>query len=603
MLDRQQRLGSVRVGPPEPPPPPEPQEIGLGDLFAFAKRRRMAIGVSVLVALVLGAMWAAASPAEYSASTSLLIDTRKIDIFSDGDVFQDSAISNATVETQVEILRSGQIAATVVDKLNLGADAAFMADPGGPIDQIKDQVTGLVDRALNAEAAPVPTEQGLRSAAINKLRKNLKVGRTGLSYVIGISFKSGDPDVAMRVVNAVTTAYLEDQVGAQVSTAQRATNWLDQRIDELRVQVNDPTLSIEEKSAIRATYDTFLQRYTETVQQQSLPLTEARVITYASNGAKTAPDSTMIMAGALILGGIAGLGLGITRDFIDKSVRSGQRVQNVTRVPFLGYLPRFDVKGRAMRHFAREAKKANHVLEQRFGAGPAYSVVLTSPFSRFTETIRSIRVAASRLSPDPMVVLGIISPMPGEGRTTVAVNLARLAAQSGARTLLIDGDIRTATLSKNLVPTANAGLLNLIARTAQPEQAIWTDAATPLRFIPAGTSTGARNTAEVLGSEGMRSLLDACRQHYDLIVVDLPPVLPVVDVRAAAHLFDAFVMVAEWGATSEDALVKAAQMSGIAEKVVGTVLNKVNLSAQKRYTSQEIEVITNDRAASYRQVA
>jgi uncharacterized protein involved in exopolysaccharide biosynthesis len=440
MLDRQQRFGPVRVAPD--PVPAEPKEIGLADLLAFAKRRRLVIGVSVLVAVVLGGVWAAASPPVYSASTSLLIDTRKIDIFSDGDVYQDASITNASVETQVEILRSGLIAGRVVDQLALATDPAFMADPGSPLDQLQDQVAALAARAFSADAATPPSEQAIRNSAINKLRKNLRVGRTGLSYVIGVTFSSADPQLSARIVNAVTDAYLQDQVGAQVSTAQRATNWLSGRIEELRAQVNDPTLPVEEKSAIRATYDTFLQRYTETVQQQNLPLTEARVITYATNGSKTAPDSTMIMAAAIIFGGVVGLGLGITRDFMDKSVRTGSRVQEVTHAPFLGYLPRFDVRGRAMRRFARDARKSGDATAQRFGAGPAYSLVLNTPFSRFAETIRSIRVAASRLTADPMVVLGVISPMPGEGRTTVAINLARLAAQSGARTLLIDGDLR-----------------------------------------------------------------------------------------------------------------------------------------------------------------
>lgn len=600
MLDRQQRLGAVRVAPE---PMPEPKEIGLADLFAFAKRRRLAIGLSVLVAVVLGGVWTAASPPVYSASTSLLIDTRKIDIFSDGDVYQDASITNAAVETQVEILRSGLIAGRVVDELGLVSDPVFMADPGSPLDQLQDQVASLAAHALRADAATPPTEQGLRNSAINKLRKNLKVGRTGLSYVIGVSFSSADAALSARIVNAVTNAYLEDQVGAQVSTAQRATNWLSGRIEELRAQVNDPTLTIEEKSAIRATYDTFLQRYTETVQQQNLPLTEARVITYATNGSKTAPDSAMIMAAAIIFGGVVGLGLGVTRDFLDKAVRTGTRVQEVTHAPFLGYLPRFDVRGRAMRRFARDARKSGDAVAQRFAAGPAYSLVLNTPFSRFAETIRSIRVAASRLAADPMVVLGVVSPMPGEGRTTVAINLARLAAQSGARTLLIDGDLRNSTLSKNLVPTARAGLINLVARSVAPEQAIWTDAATPLRFIPAGTSTQAGSASEVLSSDGMRGLLDACRQHYDLIVVDLPPLLPVVDVRAAAHLFDAFAMVAEWGGTSEDALAQAFQVAGVGEKVIGTVLNKVNLSTQKRYASHELEMISDNRLSSHRQVA
>jgi succinoglycan biosynthesis transport protein ExoP len=593
MLDRYpNRVAATPISPPDPSP--GLVEIGLPHILGFLRRQRAVIALCVAAVLALGFAYLVVAPALYKATSWVLIDTRKMQIFGQGDVFQESTVSNTTVETQVQILQSGKIAADVVDLLDLTHDPDFMSSDWDPIGAITGRVRSLLSGTVDLvsglfvtpeEPAPSSAVDRTRQRAIDIFQKFLTVEREGLSYVITVGFTSTDPATAARIANETTKAYLADQANSQAASAQRASKWLQARILELQEQAAAPGLSPQEKSAIRATHDSFLQRYTEAVQQQSLPVTEARTITEAvPPRSKSSPKALFTIIASLAVGGMLGLGVALLRDLLDRTVRTRQQLESVTGLACLGLLPTFDLGGRAMRRAAKRRKKLLDVSAQKFAAGPTYSVVLSAPFSRFSETLRGIKVAVDTAANGPLRVLGVASSIPNEGKTTVAVNLARLAAQSGSRVLLIDGDLRNPVLSQNIVPPEAPGLMHLATGRGQLSELIWSDQATRLHFLPAGVEGKLANGSEFLSSNAMKALLDGLRKQYDLIIVDLPAILSVVDVRAAAHQIDGFVFVVGWGQTTEDMVVAALQEGGIEGKVIGTVLNKVDLSALRRFS-------------------
>jgi succinoglycan biosynthesis transport protein ExoP len=453
-----------------------------------------------------------------------------------------------------------------------------------------------------ATADQVRIDAARRAAAVATLMANTTVGRVGLSYVIFVSYTSENPLEATRIADALSAAYIDDQLNAQFNIARRASDWLQASIEELRRQGDDANLTPQERSAVRATYDAFLQRYTQAVQQESLPVAEARVLTPASPGRKTAPNTLFILAGSLMFGGVLGLGIGLARDLLDRAVRTRQQVEQVTGAPFLGYLPTFDLGGWTMRRIAKRARTMLHPESRQFAAGPAFSVVLTAPFSRFTETLRAVKVAADSNAVKPVNVLGVISSVPNEGKTTVSVNLARVIAQGGARVLLVDGDLRNPVLSRDLVPPKTPGLVQVLYGRAQPFDVIWTDHATPLHFLPAGAD-GKVSANDLLGSKAHQALIEAYRVRYNVIIFDLPAVLPVVDVRAAAHLFEGFVFVVEWGYTTEETLSQAFHVQGVEERVIGTVLTKVKLSSLKQFGDQLAQLPADKYLESYKHTA
>ena len=181
-------------------------------------------------------------------------------------------------------------------------------------------------------------------------------------------------------------------------------------------------------------------------------------------------------------------------------------------------------------------------------------------------------------------IIGFTSSMPNESKSSIAVAVARLAAQTGARTLLVDCDLRNPSLSRSLSPRAVSGLLEVVSGKSTLEKAIWLDPVTNMRFLPAAMKARLAHSSEVLASERMRKFFDSLRHSYDYIFIDFAPLTPIVDVRASTNLVDSFIYVVAWGHTRIDFVEQALRSAGgVYEHLLGVVLNKVNLASLGRY--------------------
>ncbi len=205
------------------------------------------------------------------------------------------------------------------------------------------------------------------------------------------------------------------------------------------------------------------------------------------------------------------------------------------------------------------------------------------PLSSFAETMRSARIAADLHVIKPHKIIGVVSVLPGEGKSTVAVNLAQTLAMS-ARTLLIDADLRNPGATRALGQHAEAGLLEVLLEGQAPASVMLSAERGDLKFIPAVVKRRVPHSSEMLASPQMAKLLADVAGQFDYIILDLPPLGPVVDARAIAGKVDGFVMVVEWGATSRrvvrDTLLAEPQ---IANRCLGVVLNKVDAEKMKLY--------------------
>ena len=178
----------------------------------------------------------------------------------------------------------------------------------------------------------------------------------------------------------------------------------------------------------------------------------------------------------------------------------------------------------------------------------------------------------------------MISALPNEGKTTVAKNFASLLAQLGATTLLIDGDFRECGLTRSLASHANAGILEAIRGDRALRDLLLLEPDSGLLFLPAVIRKRLHHPGEVLSSPGMRSLLNEAGKDFDYIIVDLPPLAPVVDVRAAAPVFDAFVLTVEWGRTAWPMVqTTLASNEVVYDKCIGVILNKVQMKKLDLY--------------------
>ncbi len=205
------------------------------------------------------------------------------------------------------------------------------------------------------------------------------------------------------------------------------------------------------------------------------------------------------------------------------------------------------------------------------------------PSSAFAETLRSARIAADVHIDRPHKVIGIVSVLPGEGKSTIAMNFAQALAGS-ASVLLIDADLRNPGATRALGQHAEEGLLEVLLEGRAPASAMLTDPDTGLRFLPAVVRRRIPHSSEILASAAMARLLAQVAGEFDYVVLDLPPLGPVVDARAIAPRVDGFVMVVEWGGTSrkavKDTLNAEAQIAG---RCLGVILNKVDAGKMKLY--------------------
>jgi exopolysaccharide transport family protein len=341
----------------------------------------------------------------------------------------------------------------------------------------------------------------------------------------------------------------------------------------------------------RGIYETFLSRFTQSVQQQSFPSTEARVVTVASPPrGPSSPKVTLTIA----LAGICGLGLGImsalAREQMNRQIHTRAQLEKLLGTSCLAVLPAFPQKGPVMRKLQGATRDS----------GAFRQISEVAPFSATAEALRYIKVAID-LHPTGGRVIGIVSALPGEGKTTVATGFAAFVAKSGSRTLLIDADLRNPSMTRALGYVNAPGLVNMVADKSNFDDLVITDSKFKFDFLPSSTRMKPSNSSDILNSPAMKDMLRAAKSNYDYVLVDLPPILPVVDVKAVAHLFDAFVLVVEWGSTSTDEILKAVGASPIvSERLLGAVLNKADEAIMRRfegYSDRRYTYYTNEPAS------
>jgi polysaccharide biosynthesis transport protein len=335
----------------------------------------------------------------------------------------------------------------------------------------------------------------------------------------------------------------------------------------------------------RTLYDSYLQKFQESIQQQSAPVADTRIITLATAPLfKSSPKTLLLIVAGLILGLFGGAGTVVAREMSADVFRSADDVERGTGFECLGTTPMVKPSRKTRRRQLQVSAMQRWTGHKAFVASSVCENVLEDPFSRFSEALRNVKVSIDslRLTRDVRVI-GVISAVPGEGKTTIAGNLASLVAGAGHRTLLIDADLHRRALTSALVANPKAGLLEALADPSQLQNIVHTRDGSGLDVLACVTRRRPTNAAEILGSAQMYHLLTMTRGLYDYVFVDFAAIMPVVDAKAAAHLVDGFVYVAEWGSSSRKLVLEALSSSDvIRERLIGILLNRADPSALRQ---------------------
>jgi len=290
----------------------------------------------------------------------------------------------------------------------------------------------------------------------------------------------------------------------------------------------------------RSLYGTFLQRYSQAVQDQTFPIAEARVVTPAVAPLhKSWPTALIVLAGSLVVGLAVGFGLALAREILDQRLRTPAQVRDATGLDTLAQLPQLYRKDYAPRRgFTEDGVELRQRARALSVRASILRVATDSPFSPFAEALRGIRVRiVQRHARSPAFrVIGVVSVGANEGKSTVAANLAHTLAASGSKTILLDWDLRRTTLTNTLAFRNEGGFTDLASGAAPLTAAIWHDPNDGMAFLPATSGKVSTQAVEVLGSERTKATLDALRTSHDYVVVDLPALGAVMDAQAVAHL-------------------------------------------------------------------
>ncbi len=717
--------------------------IDIDAALAIIRRQWRIVLAAIAVAGAIGLAFAATAVPIYSATATLLIDRNNSQIVEQlstiGGVIEDEA----SILSQVEVLQSETIGLAVVDSLKLTENQEFRATRASLLSSIFGTIRSLVNVSQwfsPAKKEFVVDDGTLKRSLSDQLLNGLSVKRIGRTYALELTYNSTSPVLAAQIVNAVASAYLLDKLNSKYEATRRASDWLSDRIAELRQRALDTDLAVQKfraehnlistgnnsllsdqqlaesnsalilaqsetakararvqriehilatddvdgvvtdildssvandlrkkylesskieaeitrrlgsnhiqavrlrnemqeyrrlmfqeisriaqsyksdlevseakekslaESVAKATdisnsasetqvqlrelqreaetyknmYQTFLQRYQEAMQQQSFPVTEARVISKAMPPRiPSKPNKPIILALFMIMGAAAGGGIAMFREFRDRFFRTGEQVRDVLGLEFLGNTPLIPNKP------VTEAPESSHPGLTLPTSVARYAV--DHPLSSFAETLRSTRLAIDLgiSTKSGARIVGVVSALPSEGKSTISINLAQLLAGQGARVLLLDADIRNPGATRAMARHASEGLLEVLLEGRSVQDVLLRDEKTRLAFLPTVVKQRVPHSSELLTSAQMHKLLAEASNAFDYIIVDLPPLGPVVDARAMAGRIDGFIFVTEWGKTARRAVRNTVENEvHIRKKCLGVILNKVDTEKLKLY--------------------
>jgi polysaccharide biosynthesis transport protein len=468
-------------------------------------------------------------------------------------------LSGATITTQ----QASQVNAQLIEARSMRAQAEAryrgaqgMARSSGTVESAGDVLASqLIQRLREQESevrralAEMTNRYGTRHPLIINKREELR----DLQGKIGEEVNK----VVKGLANEVEVARAKEQS-------------LNGELDKLQDQVGrggqaEVTLKQlqREADANRTLYESFLARFKQVNEQQNMQEADSRVIARAEPPLKTSFPNKLLF---LLIGVFGGIGLGIFIAFLieyfDRGFRGMPQIEETLGLTALGMVP--SLKG------TTDKTPEDYILEK--------------PLSSFSESLRTIRTGIhfSNVDHPPKIVM-FTSALPSEGKSTVSMALARSLALTGNKIIVVEADLRRPRLRKALAGDTKKGdITHLLSGKRTFDEVVQKDKVSGLDYLPAGTKVP--NPQDLLGSQQMEKLLRFCAEHYDMVIVDTPPVLAVSDAAMIAKIADTSVFVARWGSTPRDVAVQAVKLlRNYTDRIAGAILTQVDLEAHVKY--------------------
>lgn len=452
------------------------------------------------------------------------------------------------VRTQAENLATKQ--AVVTQVLRGGGDLSSAIDvSASPV------IGGLRQREAEARAR-------LAQVSTNRGEKN--------PQVVAVQYELAE---VQRFIRAELRK-IETGLASELSVARQREQALRQEFETLAKDVSatgqaDLVIkSLErEVAADRTVLETYMSRLKGLKLQDTLEKPDVQIISNADTPQEPSyPKVPMVLGLATVSSLVVGFALATIVEHRDTSFRTLEQVEDVTGVPVAAALP---------------------FVRQRRGPSPEQGVV-SNPTGLYAESVKQLLVSTCRNrvgGPGAMKML-VTSSLAGEGKTTSAIALGRVASLCGFRTLIIDGDLRRRSIGRLLKLKGETGLMEILNGEASFDEAVQADPVSGAHVLPAGQFSPSKQSA--LNVPAVRALFAGLEPHYDLIVIDTSPILAVSDPQYFLDVADTRLFVVQWGSTSQN-VVKTAlkQLENSGESIDAIVLSKVDVQQQAAYGADQ----------------
>ena len=411
---------------------------------------------------------------------------------------------------------------------------------------------------LKSDLADLLQQQAQLSENLGPRHPNMIAIQTAIE-VVAASLEREVDDVVLSVRNDFLAAQSEERSLARELEAQKNAVLA---MNQIGIGYG---VLLRDAESNRQLYESLLQRAKETGVSSELRNSNIRIVDAAEVPREpVSPRIALNLIVALFGGGVLGLGLAFFFEYLDSRIKTPDDVRAHLGLSSLGLIPTTPKKALKMieGHLIRNGVPAN-----------------------YAEAFKTARSGVLFSCADDRRSFVIASTGPGEGKSSVASNLAVGFAQTEQRVLLIDGDMRRPSLHKIFGMDQEPGLSDLVVGNVKVSNALRKTSVSGLWLLTAGTSSP--NPAELLGSKRFQKFLGTLHEHFDWVLIDSPPVMAVTDACLIAHSTAGVIFVVGAEMTSRYAAQQAVDhLDAAGAKFVGAILNRVNLERNAYYYSR-----------------
>lgn len=466
----------------------------------------------------------------YRATAALILDAADTDL---AELLGESGaaqLSETELNTNISVLLSDAQLKNVIERLDLLEDPEF-------------NPWSVQNLEILAGAEQRRYQESLSNLVAGNLRRSIFVRNIQKTFVVTISVTTSSPMKSQRIANAMVDAYLELQVKQKREVAESTTDWLSKRVIELQRDVIEAERMIddfgsgsasdtvqegvtlralvERSRAVDKQYQFFLNRLAEAAAQEGIHRPDGRVMSYASAPLRPiAPRKRLIIFAGFMIGLTLSFGLVSYRLYISDKIRAMRDLENISSAPVLGLLPNISKSKTGVKKgqlFKGQSRLYKAGIEQLLG--------------------NLLMIGQGRKG----LLYTVTSSNEGDGKTTSIQSLAQGYAESGRSVLLIDGDLRKRSLTRQLHSEDHQGLVALCEGKATHTECVTPTQNSNIYFL--GCEKTITQPIDLIYSRSFHDALEKFKDKFDVVLVDTSPILANVDFAALREKNDGTIFI------------------------------------------------------------